>query len=198
MNCSQCGNELDQGAAFCGNCGAQIAAQPAPSVSQPPVTQPPVAPQPPQFQQPSPQPAYSAPIIASAAQPQPPLPPQPVMPIAPQPAAVVAASVAQPQSVNTVPAYAVPHGNSSAKPIVGLVIGILAPLLCLIPIVGFVLGIVAIVLGSLSLKLKKGMAIAAIVLGAIGVVLAILLWIGFIMMSAADASSLSGYLGVPL
>lgn len=201
MNCSQCGNELDPGAAFCGNCGAQLTQPVAQPVSAAPQAQMPTPPAQPQavyasVSQPvPPQPQPPAPQL------QPPVPPAPVQPAT----TVIAASVApqplvQPQQLQqaaVMPAYAVPHDSTSAKPVVGLVLGILAPLLCVIPIVGFGLGIAAMVLGGLSLKLKKGMGIAALVLGGIGIVLAILCWIGY-MLSAAPTDSLGGFVSVPL
>lgn len=60
-----------------------------------------------------------------------------------------------------------------------LVCGVLAFLLAIIPFVGLILGLPAVILGAISYRAQQGLALGAIITGAIGV-LAGLAWAVFI------------------
>jgi len=180
MNCIRCGQPLDPGAAFCGNCGqpvAQAAAQPPAQTPPPmpvaaatPAVQPvavvPAAPQPPQ---PPVQPVVAQPVSQIPAQQV----SQPVAGVTPaQPAAV---PQGQPPVAAGVPAYAVspPAQPGEVKAIIGLIAGVLAIPGALIPIIGLSLSTVCLVLASLSLRTKRKMAKISFALGCLGVLLSL-------------------------
>lgn len=193
MNCPKCGNEIDPGAAFCGNCGQQLIVQSTVPVSGPasslgqavaaPALQAmppqPIAPLPP-TPQPVPQPV---PVVTPAS-----VRSQPVVSPFVQPAPV--------QQAASMPAYAVPREKSNAKTIVGFVLGILSIFASIIPILGLGLGITALVLGAMSLNTKKGLAIASMVLGVIAIVLSVLIAIGSVMVAKEEAA-MSNFLYLP-
>ena len=88
-------------------------------------------------------------------------------------------------------------GNGSKVfAIISLVCGILSVLCCCTGWMGLVLSIAAIVLGILSINKQedaKGMAIAGIVCGAVGVLLGLVIVIMGAAFSAADASDIEQY-----
>lgn len=154
MNCGRCGQKLDEGAAFCGNCGQQVVLPPN---------------QPMQAVISQAQNGPAQPIQATYLQPQPHPQPQPqpqqlnpqFQPIAPQPYYASPAGTAQ-------------TNNSLAS--TALVLGIIGFLTGLLYI-GGVIGAGAIVTGSMSLKKhgSKGQAITGIVLGSFALLAMILL-----------------------
>lgn len=156
MNCTNCGQPLDNGAVYCGNCGQPVAvaastapanvqtASPLQTVAQP--VNPPVAP-------------YAQ---------------SPTTPAVPQVVTLAQANGA------AMPAYARPnpsHQKGEAKAVIGLIISVLALPAALIPIVGLILGVAGLVLGSLSLRIKKVIAILAIVFGIIAIIASLALWV---------------------
>ena len=80
--------------------------------------------------------------------------------------------------------------------IISLVCGILSLLCCCTGWIGLVLSIAAIVLGILSINKQedaRGMAIAGIVCGGVGVILALIMVIMGAAFSAADATDIEQY-----
>jgi hypothetical protein len=142
MNCTKCGQPLDPGAAFCGNCGQPVAATPAPvpasSQPQPAATVPPPNTPPP-----------PAPALASTA---------------------VGAAVAPSASPQLYSAANVDRGGGFA--VASLVLGILTVpgmIFSILNLPGCILGII---FGTLGLKSssKGGLAKAGIILSAISLV----------------------------
>ncbi|PID30318.1 hypothetical protein CSA80_02750 [Candidatus Saccharibacteria bacterium] len=149
MNCTKCNQPLSHGAAFCGNCG-QAVAQTAPPTSQ---TQP-VNPQ------------AAQPAVAPQAAPA---QPQPVAPAAPPTAGQTA-----------VPPYATQQPSVQPKDAtLPLVLGILSLVLWVVPLLGLISSITAIVLAVKAKNVSpngNGVATAALVMGIVGVVFALLAW----------------------
>lgn len=166
MQCSNCGIELAPDATYCGNCGAQLvktaapAPQPVtnPGLVSPQVVQPATAAPTPAAPQPAPMPAAPAPAPAVSAAPLP--QPQPVVATAAAPAANMS--------------FAVPKTESTGLSIASLVTGILALVTCLIWLLALPLGIIAVVCGFVGKgKGGRGMAIAGIITGTLGILLTI-------------------------
>ena len=90
-----------------------------------------------------------------------------------------------------------PSGDGSKVfAIISLVCGILSVICCCTGWIGIVLSVAAIVLGILSINKQedaKGMAIAGIVCGAVGVLLALVILIMGAAFSAADATDIEQY-----
>lgn len=84
-----------------------------------------------------------------------------------------------------------PRSKPKGLAIAALIVGILAFLTGLLPVVGAVLGIVAVILGIVAVvkRQSKGMAITAIVLGAIATVVSIVMAAGFASFVANTSSS---------
>lgn len=161
MNCTRCGNALDTGAAYCGNCGQPVVPPAQPQPAAPVVAE----------ATPNGQPAANIPVSQPEAVATGQVPAQPAVAVGVPPQ-----TPAQPSGA--VPAYAVPApGAPRTKSTVGFVLGILSIPGCIIPIVGLGFGIAALVLGSKGMKLKQGLATAALVLGIIGTVLSLIVWI---------------------
>jgi hypothetical protein len=83
-----------------------------------------------------------------------------------------------------------------ALSIVGLILGILSVILALVLamfglwFIALIFGIVAIVFAIMTIKAKKGMGIASIILGAIGILLSFLF--GFVFTTLFTIASLLG------
>ena len=75
--------------------------------------------------------------------------------------------------------------------IAALVLGICAFVFCWIPVLNWILGILAVVFGIIALvkKAKKGMAITGLVLGAVGLLVAIISFFGLAILGAASEYS---------
>lgn len=161
MNCSNCGRPLDPGAAFCGNCGQPVDAAATTQAAQPQQAQP----------QPAAAPAQTVPAQAAPAPIAPAPGVQPPMggPAAPQPA----------MAAGGVPAYATAPAThpGEVKAIIGLIAGILSIPGALIPIAALVLGVVGVVLGSITLHLKKLLAVLALIFGGVGIILGVIAWV---------------------
>lgn len=176
MNCSQCNQPLDEGATFCGNCGTPIAA----SVGVAATASPPA----PNVQAPV---ANAAPPPTPVAQPQ----PAPVQPPGGQMGGVFG------PPTGSVPAYAVPKPGAQKgenRAVVGLVLAILGLPGAIIPILGLILGITGVVLGSLSLKVKKTVAVLSLVFGILAILVSLGLWIWAIMEISKEGPNLSSKL----
>lgn len=133
MNCQNCGSQLDEGATFCGNCGAAVeekteqVATPTEQAAdvQQSVTEEEVI-------------AVQGEIVQDTAQGM--------------------------QSVVT--------EDKKGVAIAGLVLGILSPLVWLIPLFGYPVTIVGIIMSAKGMKTSgRGMAIAGMILSIIGLVL---------------------------
>lgn len=70
-------------------------------------------------------------------------------------------------------------GVKKALSIIGLILAILSIVFCWTMVAGVVLGVIAIIFAVLTIKSRKGMAIATIVLGIIGIILSILVGVVF-------------------
>ena len=184
MNCGNCREQLEQGASFCGNCGQKIALAPGPGAQTAGFIQgqdvalsessaPSLAMNPSSYPQHEErvagvvdQPAQTGPVQLS--QPNSQSIPGPI--VAPDPAG---------QS-----AYATPvahgQGGTNGLAVTSLVLSIIGFLTGFI-FIGIVLDIIAIILGIIGMRKStgKGMAIAGVVIGAIGLLLT-LLWISLI------------------
>ena len=156
MQCSDCHQDLEPNAQFCGNCGAKLATNVAVNTTaqSPTPTARPVA---------SAQAASSA--ANAAAEMDAAASVQPVVPIVSE----QVTPVGQPAL-----AYPVQKQPKSGLSIAGMVLGILSLITSLIFYLSIPLGILAIILSAIGMrKGGKGMAIAGIVLGALGIIASI-------------------------
>jgi hypothetical protein len=171
MQCSNCSQELLPGAEFCGNCGAKInnsaTSNPAQNanvpqndqtMSQQPVNQTSVnIPQNPPMQ-----PNFNASQNTPNTQPQP-----------------IAAPALSPVGQNNT--TAIPKQPKPGLSIASLVLGISAVLVSLFWFISIPVGVLAIILGIIGIKKGgKGMAIAGIVTGTLGVVAAAIILMIFV------------------
>ncbi len=164
MICSNCHQPLDDGAAFCGNCGQPVANNAAPSPQAPGQAVPPASPAMPQ------QPVVPTGPLAPQPQPQ-------TNPVALSPSPAVVVNAMPPTATGAYDPTAIEPKKGEVKAIIGLILGIASVPGSIIPLLGLVLGIVAVVVASLSIRVKKVMAILAFVFAGIGIVISILLWI---------------------
>ena len=174
MLCSNCGEPLETGAVFCGNCGWRVAQQAAPAV----VSSTPGA-------------ASSAPALDHA-----------VLPVAQPSGGVAASPIAQawsqqvanasPQTTmpgslavaaasGSLPTYAVPviaHQNNELKAGMALIFGILGIVGGLfIPLVGIGMGVTALVLASVARQsARKRLSTAGIVLAILALLASMASW----------------------
>lgn len=92
--------------------------------------------------------------------------------------------------------YAQAEGGSKVFGIISLVCGILSLLCSCCGWIGIILGVAAVVLGILSINKQeeaKGMAIAGIVCGGIGLLMAVIVLIFFGALSSVDPDSITEY-----
>ncbi|MBL8122076.1 hypothetical protein JNM87_04990 [Candidatus Saccharibacteria bacterium] len=197
MNCGKCGQPLDQGAVFCGNCGQQVVLpvqQTTQAPSQNLATTAPVAPasMPAAIPAaPAAVPAVAQPIPASAPL-SPAVPETAIPPAGPSPAAPIVPSPAIPAA----PIYATPAAQSnSSQPLIAMILGILAILTSLLA-VGLLLGIAAVIVGSIGSKKSgsRGMAIAGIVMGSIAIAIVVILFIIGVLIGIQETQSSSMFL----
>jgi hypothetical protein len=166
MNCSKCGRPLDQGAAFCGNCGQSVMVQTAAYAVVPLQALPPV-----------PGPNYPTPPIAQTSTissvygntPQ--MPPMAMPPIA----------AAMPGIGGALPAYAVPILGQQTKElkaamsIVCGTVGVLASVF--IPLIGLILAIAGIVLATTAwLNRKHTISLVGLVVSIVALLVALGSW----------------------
>ncbi len=103
------------------------------------------------------------------------------------------------ETVETTPVYdttVTEEGGSKVFAIISLVCGILAVLCMCCGWLGIILGVAAVVLGILSINKQenaKGMAIAGIVCGGIGLLIAIIVLIAGSALSGVDPDSIQQY-----
>ena len=148
LKCTNCGHEIVPGSEFCGNCGAKLITN-TPATSSVAASASPATSQPPSNAAPMPTSTVPTPQVGAVG-------PQPV-------------SYAQPPGA----AYAVPTKAGNGKAIASLVLGILSAVTFLIWFLSVPLGICAFIFGLLGRKGSKGMAIAGIILGVVGVIASI-------------------------
>lgn len=192
MNCSSCNQPLNEGATFCGNCGAQVFS-----------AQQVAAPQPVRIAQPqTPQPQQVPLPVQTAAEPQPQqmqqqfvqsavnvLQAPAIAPTAPQPAyAMPAGPQYAPQQLGA------PARQGGGKAIAALVLGILCILFALlIPIMGLILAVLAIIFGSLTIKTNmRGFALTGLIAGSAGILLSIIMTVvyGIVLSSGSNSTSI--------
>lgn len=146
MNCQKCNEPVEDGAAFCGNCGQSLA---APALSEVPN----IAPTP----IPNSQPPIQQPVLT----PQPPVQQNPIT-----------ANVTPPPSVSAKPAYAIANPAShrgDVKALLSLLFGIIGLVGCLfMAVLGLAFGVAGLVMGTMSRKSRRK------ILSTIGIVLSIL------------------------
>ncbi|HVO86499.1 MAG TPA: zinc ribbon domain-containing protein [Candidatus Binatia bacterium] len=163
MNCPRCGQPVEAGATFCGNCGQPLA-QPSPAQTVQPTAAPMPMPTPPPVSQtiggiiPPTSPGQAG--VAAAA----PMP----MPV-PTPGAM---PMPMPQ-----PAMAPVPVNASAyekKAMLGLILGVIGIPGAIIPFLGLVLGIIAVILGTIARRQYKHlMSLLAIIFGILAILLSL-------------------------
>lgn len=174
MTCPNCQHEVSPGAAFCGNCGFQLA-QPGGQFAPAPGVAP---------GQPTPQSSIISPSTQT---------PQSVPPGQSNP--LPAQQIPQAQSFQSQPAvpyydagggvmtpYTTQNGASEApnngKAIASFVMGVLGCVGWLIPLIGVILGILALVFGTMSLKSPRRIfAIIGIVLAVPVIAVSIFFWV---------------------
>jgi hypothetical protein len=145
MNCPHCGQPVEAGAAFCGNCGQALQATP----------------------QPAPGPASISPNSNQSL----------AGPAATVPAATTGGIVASASPTPSAASPAVPVNRGEMRALIGLIIGVLSIPGALIPIVGCALGIASVVLATMSMQVKRKIAILSLVFGGLGIVLSIILFV---------------------
>ena len=165
MYCEQCGSLIENGEAFCSNCGApapasKAASEPAPAPG--PVVQPIMQ-------------ADIQPIKPAYEQPQPVYQPQPAQPLYPQPAY---------QSVIT--PFETKKSNVFA--VLGLIFGIITAVFSWLILFNMIPGIAGIVLSVIGLTQKnagkKGMATAGLITSIAGILIGFMI-LGLAVMSDA-------------
>lgn len=159
MNCPKCGQPVEAGAAFCGNCGQALTAAPA------------VAPPTPAAQAPTPPGAPIAQVLHNQAG----LPSSPVNMSTPAAAGGMGGA-----STAAIPGYAVakPGANrGETKAIIGLILGVIGLPAAILPILGLILGITGVILGTMARRQYKHMlSILAIIFSVIAIILSITVW----------------------
>lgn len=171
MNCPTCSQPIENGAAFCGNCGQTLAQAPQPTPAPNPSQQPqptPVAAVSP-VTQPQQNPASNQ--IAQVYNNQ----------AAAPPAAPVVGTPLAASSNTAIPAYAVPAAadHTETKLILSVVCGVLGIVGSLfMPILGLGLGLTSVILATLCAHThKKGLYITGLVLGSLSILTALAVWV---------------------
>lgn len=168
MYCEQCGSLIENGEAFCSNCGApqpasKAASEPAPG----PVVQPIMR-------------ADIQPIKPAYEQPQPVYQPQPAQPLYPQPA------YQQPAYQSVVTPFETKKSNVFA--VLGLIFGIITAVFSWLILFNMIPGIAGIVLSVIGLTQKnagkKGMATAGLITSIAGILIGFMI-LGLAVMSDA-------------
>lgn len=171
MNCPNCSQPVEAGAAFCGNCGQPLQA---------PAVPPQQAAAPPQPNLVGPVPGAGLPAAQNQASPiaqafasQ---PPTVATPPSPLPGGMAAPMVGG--GVAAVPAYSVPAAHpGETQAIIALLLSVMSLPGALLPIAGVVLGISGVVTGSLGLRVRKGLSMAALIVGTVGVIASLGMWV---------------------
>lgn len=168
MYCEQCGSLIENGEAFCSNCGApapasKAASEPAPGPVVQPIMQADIQPIKPVYEQP--QPVYQ---------------PQPAQPLYPQPA------YQQPAYQSVVTPFETKKSNVFA--VLGLIFGIITAVFSWLILFNMVPGIAGIVLSVIGLTQKnagkKGMATAGLITSIAGILIGFMI-LGLALMSDA-------------
>lgn len=168
MYCEQCGSLIENGEAFCSNCGApapasKAASEPAPEPVVQPIMQADIQPIKPAYEQP--QPVYQ---------------PQPAQPLYPQPA------YQQPAYQSVVTPFETKKSNVFA--VLGLIFGIITAVFSWLILFNMVPGIAGIVLSVIGLTQKnagkKGMATAGLITSIAGILIGFMI-LGIAVMSDA-------------
>ena len=168
MYCEQCGSLIENGEAFCSNCGAsapssKAASEPAPGPVVQPIMQADIQPIKPAYEQP--QPVYQ---------------PQPAQPLYPQPA------YQQPAYQSVVTPFETKKSNVFA--VLGLIFGIITAVFSWLILFNMVPGIAGIVLSVIGLTQKnagkKGMATAGLITSIAGITIGFMI-LGLAVMSDA-------------
>ena len=166
MYCEQCGSLIENGEAFCSNCGApapasKAASEPAPGPVVQPIMQADIRPIKPVYEQP--QPVYQ---------------PQPAQPLYPQPA------YQQPAYQSVVTPFETKKSNVFA--VLGLIFGIITAVFSWLILFNMVPGIAGIVLSVIGLTQKnagkKGMATAGLITSIAGILIGFMI-LGLALMS---------------
>ena len=172
MFCESCGSQINDGQAFCSNCGAPAKAAPAanPAAAPAAAATPVMAAQPVASQPVAPQPAYQQPVYQQPVT-------QPVYQPVAQPVLQQPVYAAQPTVVVQQPVYAkpaAPRGNGPAT--AGLTFGILTLVFFWSSYFTYVFGLLGLIFSIIGLVKKnapgKKKAVAGLILTGIGSVLA--------------------------
>lgn len=168
MNCPNCGKAVDNGAAFCGNCGTPLQTAAVPPVAAPPT--PVTVPGPPN-QVPNAAPPTSPIGQVYANQQTPPY--QPVQGAMPAYQAVPAAP--------GVPSYAVAtpaQHKDETKAVISLVVGIIGIVGgAIIPILGLLFGGVGIVCGTMAHASRRTLSTLGIIFSTLAVLVGLAMWV---------------------
>lgn len=186
MNCPNCNQPVEAGAAFCGNCGQPLQA---------------AVPQAPAQPQPAAQPNLVGPVPGGAA-PAAPAAPSPIAqafatqpPTVATPATPLPGGMAAPMAgggMAAVPAYSVPAAHpGETRAIIALIAAVISLPGALFPIAGIILGIVGVVLGSLGLRLRKGLSLAAVIVGSVGILASLAAWVWAVQYLQKHSASVS-------
>ncbi len=168
MYCEQCGSLIENGEAFCSNCGApapssKAASEPAPGPVVQPIMQADIQPIKPAYEQP--QPVYQ---------------PQPAQPLYPQPA------YQQPAYQSVITPFETKKSNVFA--VLGLIFGIITAVFSWLILFNMIPGIAGIVLSVIGLTQKnagkKGMATAGLITSIAGILIGFMI-LGLAVMSDA-------------
>jgi hypothetical protein len=147
VNCPRCSNPVENGAAFCGNCGQALLTQQPPAGPQlvPGTPNPPAAPNAPQQFVPAPNLAVPGPQTQTAV-----------------PSYAVATPAQQAQDT---------------KSLLSVIFGVLGLPFSIIPFIGLIMGVAGLVLGTLSRRsLKKTMSTIGIILSVLAIIASLGMW----------------------
>lgn len=180
MNCPKCSANNTPEAMFCAVCGTPLNAAPPVAPYQPPVSEAPVVEQVPEAPAAPSYTAPAAPVAPSYTAPAAPSYTAPTYNTAPQQQQYQSY---QQQPYASVPQYSAPVGDTSKNwaGVTSMITGISSILCCITAFGGVILSIAAIVFGVMGLKSqKKGMAIAGLITGCIGIVLSFIMLVAML------------------